>query len=166
MQKGFATLEIIFVVLIISLLASATIPNVVRIIDRTTLDYETKKLYTDLRFLQSFERMTNMKDTHFNTTDDTPINLIVYPERYILQKDFPRKIYSEHYFSSGVVSGDSRVGIRRITFDDMGKIKLLLNGKDQPSYTLNLISRLGSRYEKRTAITIDSVDRFRGNREP
>ena len=165
MQKGFATLEIIFATMIIAILMGAAIPNVARVIDRVALDYETKKLYTDLRFLQSLNRMTNMKDTHFGTTDDNPINLIVYPERYIFKRNYPNKIYDEHYFSSGVVSGNNRIGLRTITFDDMGKIKLLVNGKRETSYTLNLISRLGTRYEKKTAIIIDSVGRFRGGRE-
>ena len=161
MQKGFATLEIIFATMIIAILMGAAIPNVARVIDRVALDYETKKLYTDLRFLQSLNRMTNMKDTHFGTTDDNPINLIVYPERYIFKRNSPNKIYTEHYFSNGVVSDKNNIGLRTITFDDMGKIRLLLEGKQQSSYTLNLISR----YEKKTAIIIDSVGRFRGGRE-
>ncbi|MBQ6132327.1 MAG: type II secretion system protein [Selenomonadaceae bacterium] len=39
MQKGFATLEIILFTLIIAVLATATLPNAARIIDRVALDY-------------------------------------------------------------------------------------------------------------------------------
>lgn len=156
MQKGFATLEIIFATMIIAILMGAAIPNVARVIDRVALDYETKKLYTDLRFLQSLNRMTNMKDTHFNTTDDNPINLVVYPERYIFKKNYPNKIYAEHYFSNGVtVSKKNGNEIWQIKFDDMGKVT--------PAISNNLT--LNSRFKKKTFIIFDSVGRFRGGRE-
>ena len=155
MQKGFATLEVILAVLIVSLLASAAIPNAIRTLDRVTLDCETKKIYTDLRFLQSFGRMTNMKDTHFSTTDDNPINLIVYPERYVFKKVSDNKIYAEHYFSNYVTaSKKSGTGIWQIKFDDMGKVT--------PAESANL--KLNSRFGK-SSIIFDSVGRFRGGRE-
>ena len=147
-------LEVILVVLIISLLASAAIPNAVRMIDRVALDYETKKLYTDLRFLQSLERMTNMKDTHFSTTNDNPINLIVYPERYVFKKVSDNKIYAEHYFSNDVTaSKKSGTGIWQIKFDDMGRVT------PAESAALELNSQFG-----KSSIIFDSVGRFRGGR--
>lgn len=157
MQKGFATLEIIFATMIIAILMGAAIPNVARVIDRVALDYETKRLYTDLRFLQSLNRMTNMKDTHFGTLDDNPpINLIVYPERYIFKRNYPNKIYAEHYFSNGVtVSKKNGTEIWQIKFDDMGKVT--------PAISDSLM--LNSRFKKKTSIIFDSVGRFRGGRE-
>ena len=52
MQKGIATLEVILAVLIIALLMKVAVPNATRLIDRAALDYETKRLYSELRFLQ------------------------------------------------------------------------------------------------------------------
>jgi len=158
MQKGFATLEIIFVVLIISFLASATIPNVVRVVDRVTLDYETKKLYTDLKFLQSFDRMAHMKDGHFNnihhsTAIDSSINLVVEPERYIFQKNSNKKIYGEHEFSYGVTATqkDNKKNWE-IKFDDFGRVS------PAESNHITLTSRFGENF-----FIFNSVGRFRGS---
>ena len=156
MQKGFATFEIICVIFIIAVLMSAAIPNAVRMMDRAALDYETKKLYTDLRFIQSFDRMTNMKDSHFNTKDDESVKLVVYPDRYVFEKNAMYEIYSEHYFSYGVTAAKRKgTDVWQIKFDDMGKIT------PADSDTLYIVSRLG----KKNSIVFDSVGRFRGGLE-
>ena len=149
MQKGFATLEIIFATLIIAILVSTAIPNAVRIIDRVTLDYETKRLYTDLRFLQSFDRMAYMADSHFQTHYEESAKLIIYPERYVFVKNSNNKVYSEHYFLRGVTVDK----IKTIRFDDMGKIT------PAASDTLTLSSRFG----KPIYFKFDIVGRFRGS---
>ena len=130
---------------------SSAIPNAVRMIDRAALDYETKSLYTDLRFVQSFDRMTNMRDSHFNTAADESIRLIVYSDHYALEKNSLREIYSEHYFSNGVTAKKSKI----VKFDDMGKIT------PADSDTLYIVSRLG----KKNSIVFDTVGRFRGGLE-
>lgn len=151
MQKGIATLEIVMVIFIVGVLASCAVPNVVRVLDRVSLDYETKRLYTELRFLQSHERMTYMPDSHFDKTEKFQNKLTVYPERYAITKNGDDKIiYGEHYFSSGVTTSK----ILTIKFDDMGKIAPAI------SDTLNLKSRLG----KELYFVFDSVGRFRGSR--
>ena len=155
MQKGIATLEIILVTLIISILAAAAIPNVERVLDRVALDYETKKFYTDLRFVQSFDRAAHMEDNHFNTMKDNRATLIVYPEKYIFRKISAYKDLGEHSFSRGVTaSKKNNSQYWQIQFDDMGKI--------DPAETnhLTLTSGLG----KKTYIIFDSVGRFRGSR--
>ena len=155
MQKGIATLEIVMVIFIVGVLASCAVPNAVRVLDRVALDYETKRLYTELRFLQSHERMTYMPDSHFeeirgNKIENFQNKLTVCPERYVLEKNNAEKIYDEHYFSSGVTASK----ILTIKFDDMGKIAPAI------SDTLNLKSRLG----KELYFVFDSVGRFRGSR--
>ena len=156
MQKGFVTFEIIFITLIIALLASAAIPNAVRMIDQVALDYETKKLYTDLRLLQSLERNRNLEYTHFNLNDGTnPICLTVYPERYVFRRISDSKIFREHYFSYGVTADKkSPTEIWQIKFDDTGRVK--------PAISDSL--RLTSRLQKNSYIVFDSVGRFRGGR--
>ena len=62
MQKGFATLEIIFAVMIIAVLMTCAIPNAVRMIDRAALDYETKRLYSELHFLQAVNRVERVNN--------------------------------------------------------------------------------------------------------
>ncbi len=152
MQKGFATFEIIFATLIIAVLATVVFPNANRMIDRVALDYETKKIYTEMRALQSLERMTNMRDAHFGTTDDNPILLIVYPDRYVLEKRDPNKTLVEHYFSHGVTSDNN---IWQIRFDDSGRISNAISNH------LTLTSGQGKKFY----IIFDSVGRFRGGRE-
>lgn len=157
MQKGIATLEIVMVIFIVGVLASCAVPNAVRVLDRVSLDYETKRLYTELRFLQSHERMTFMRDSHFNQNEDKNFQnkLTVYPERYAITKNGNDNIvYGEHYFSSGVTTS----GNLAIKFDDMGKPQSLsdtaLNGH------IVIKSRLG----KELYFVFDSVGRFRGSR--
>ena len=160
MQKGFATLEIILFTLIIAVLATATLPNAARIIDRVALDYETKKLYTDLRFMQSLERMTYMKNVNFSNLDgtiDETDRMIIYPNYYTLEKTANSKIYYEHYFSSGVTASEKSKTepTWTIKFDDAGRINPAI------SDTLKLTSR----FNKNSYIVFDSVGRFRGGRE-
>lgn len=150
MQKGFVTLEMILGMLIIVLLMTVAIPNANRVADKIALDYETKKLYTDLRFLQSFDRMTNMRDIYFYLADDQSVRLVVYPNRYVFEKNSLSFIYSQHYFSNGVKADKTKI----VNFNDMGKII------PATSDTLNLTSRRG----KKISIAFDTVGRFRCKR--
>lgn len=163
MQKGFATLEVVIVIFIIAILMGAAIPNAVLIIDRVALDYETKRLYTDLRAVQSFDRIASMQDGHFgkpdnfgsisnvSTTYKELVNLHVVNEKYTIAGNAFSTVYAEHYFSNGVTADKGKI----IRFDDMGKVT------PADSDTLYLTSRLG----RKTAIVFDSVGRFRGGRQ-
>lgn len=155
MQKGIATLEIVMMIFIVAVLVSCAVPNAVRVLDRIALDYETKRLYTELRFLQSHERMTFMTDSHFekargNKIDNFQNKLTVYPEKYTVTKNSTSEIYAEHYFSGGVTVSKNLT----IKFDDMGKIS------PATSDTLTIKSRLG----KNLYFAFDTVGRFRGSR--
>jgi len=153
MQKGFATLEMIFILMIIAALTTVAVPNAARILDRVALDYETKKIYTDLRALQSFDRMTEMKDSHFQTAIKTQLKFNVERNRYTVMKNETNRILSEHYFSNGVtVTRDWE-----FKFDDMGKIM------NKSGAAISDSMEIKSRYGK-TYIRIDSVGRFRGSR--
>lgn len=156
MQKGVATLEIVMVIFIVAVLISCAVPNAVRVLDRVSLDYETKNLYTKLRFLQSHERMTYMPDSHFekargNKFENFRNKLIIYPEKYVITKNSNDKIvYDDRYFLDGVTVSKSKI----INFDDMGKIS------PATSDTLILKSRLGKEFY----FVFDSVGRFRSSR--
>ena len=56
MQKGFATLEFILTVMIFALLAGAALPNAIRVLEKVSIDYEVKSLYSELRFAQALSR--------------------------------------------------------------------------------------------------------------
>ena len=140
-------MELVLVMLIIGLLAGATVPNAVNVLDRLSLDYETKRLYTNLRALQAFDRMTNMQDSRFNRTIDESVKLIVRPERYTLEKNSDGEIYAEHRFQGGVTAGK----VKSVRFDEMGKVT------PATSDTLYITSRLG----KTTSIVFDTVGRFK-----
>ena len=148
MQKGFATFEVVLLMIIIVVMISVALPAAERMIDRVALDYETKRLYTDLRFVQSFDRMTNMRDSHFLTAEDEAVKVIIRTNYYRLEKNSDSKLYAEHYFSNGVTAGKAK----SVMFDDMGKIT------PADSDTLYLTSRLG----KKNSIVFDTVGRFRG----
>lgn len=160
MQKGIATLEIVLVIFIVGVLASCAVPNAVRVLDRVSLDYETKRLYTELRFLQSHERMTYMPDSHFEEIRGSKIEnfqskLTVYPERYAITKNGNDKIvYDEHEFFNGVTTSN----ILAIKFDDMGK------PQSSSDTALNGHIIIKSRLSKELYFVFDSVGRFRGSR--
>ena len=162
MQKGIATLEIIFVVLIISLLASATIPHTVQVIDEVALDYETKKIYTDLKFLQAFDRMTNMKDTHFGTNDEKSVVSLEIPNEktsYIITNRNSNKFYGKHLLPKNFSFDYERTGdFSYIKFDDMGKPNNLSGN------ALNGHIKIDSPFDKNFFIVFDSVGRVRGSR--
>lgn len=151
MQRGFATFEVILAALIVALLAGVTVPNAVRVVDKVALDYETKRLYTYLRAVQAFDRMTNMKDGHFgkNIADDS-IRMTITVAGYAIEKNSNSTIYTQHLFSNGVTADKSKT----IRFDDMGKVT------PADSDTLRLTARYG-----RSSIVFDSVGRFRGGRQ-
>lgn len=151
MQKGFATLEVGLVLLIIAVLASCAVPNAARVLDSVSLDCETKRLYTELRRIQSYDRMAFMNDSHnFDDKQESRVSLIVSAERYSIKHNDSPKIYGEHHFLNGVTASKGK----SITFDDMGKID------PGTSDTIDLTSRLG----KRLYFVFDTVGRFRGSR--
>ena len=153
MQKGFATLEIIFAVLIIGILLSAAVPNAARVVDRAALDYETKRLYGDLRFLQSASRSGEMDLLGTGRTDLKPEKLpymqINAARRswQILRDDKP--VREEHFMRNGIKISSAKDKIR---FDTSGSPNI--------STSITLTPRFG----KANAIVFDSVGRFRGGR--
>lgn len=169
MQKGFATLEIIFAVLIISILVAVTIPNAVHVIDRVSLDYETKKIYTDLKFLQSFDRMTNMKDSYFNTNDERSVlslEVIEKNSNYLVRRrSYPQKTFEQHFMPNGFkYFFDGTDDFSYIKFDDMGKPRGTPTKNSPNGHILVGHIRINSRLGKDFYIYFDSVGRFQPSR--
>lgn len=162
MQKGFATLEVILVILIISVLMTCAVPNAARIIDKVSLDYETKRLYSELRFVQAFNRSATITDIGmqrllFDNKINPPQTASIVFENPIensgswqivrgLEDNAP-VVRKAHVLSYGVkISSPSR----NVSFNYEGKSSIISNH-------ITLKSRRG----KEQYIRFDSVGRFR-----
>lgn len=154
MQKGFAMLEIILAMMIIALLMSAVLPNAIHVVDRAALDYETKRLYSELRFLQTINRSGTFNAAGTGRTDfdlDSVPFMQITPSRFkwqILRGNIPLR--EAHYmkYIKNISSPKSR-----IFFDSEGKATI-------NSDSIVLTSRRG----KKSKIVFDSVGRIRGGR--
>ena len=161
MQKGFATLEVILVIFIISVLMTCAVPNAARIIDKVSLDYETKRLYSDLRFIQAFNRSAIVSDIGMlgildrnginilpaaSIVFDNPINNSSSWQIVRGLEDNAPVVRKAHVLSYGVkISSPSR----NISFNFDGKASIISNH-------ITLKSRRG----KESKIVFDSVGRF------
>lgn len=164
MQKGLATIEIILAVMVIGVLMKFAVPKASSLIDTVALDYETKRFYSELQFVQAMGRSTpnvikGVGEISLVTSESTPILFINRTENYyqvFKNTERTQAIREPHYFSNGVTikleSGtDPTI---TIGFDAEGKAKINTNNSD----TLVLTSRLG----KKKGIVIDSVGRIKG----
>lgn len=164
MQKGFATLEIIFAVFIIAVLMSCAIPNVVRIIDTVAFDYETKKFYSDLRFLQAVNRSGKFNTSGMGRSfimNDSAIFMKINKETnsYQILRGDNTPLREAHYMRNlkkmefgGNISSP-------IQFDATGRVTNQNNSNLDG--TITLTSRLG----KTSKIVFNSVGRIRGGRD-
>ena len=157
MQRGFATLEIIFATMIIVVLVTCTLPNVEHAVDRVALDYETKRLYSEMRFLQAINRSGkfNVKGTGRNdlstTATDAPF-MEIAPENCSYQILRGNTAIREAHHMQNIKSIDTPKDT--VTFDDTGQSNIV-------SDSIILTSRLG----KQSKIIFDSVGRIRGGRD-
>ena len=163
MQKGLATLEIILAIIIIGVLVKVAVPNAAQILDTAALDYETKKLYSDLRFVQEMNRSSTISAAGMGNT-----NLLASSGNYIILtinraensyqvSNGTKSLREPHYFSYGVTvklenSNDATI---KIYFDTDGKANINSNH-------ITLTSRLG----KKKYIIFDSVGRMRSSLTP
>lgn len=155
MQKGLATLEIIFVTIIIAVLISATLPNVRRIIDTAALDYETKRLYSELRFVEAMNRSSKINTIGTGGTGlltnsgEKPTLFIDYEGKYyqvFRDEGLTKKIRKSHYLSYSVKISSPK---NKINFDSDGKANINSNH-------ITLTSQFNSR-----DIVFDSVGRLK-----
>ena len=166
MQKGFVTLEIILAIMIIGVLMKFAVPKAAQVIDTAALDYETKRFYSELRFVQAMSKSspTGIKGTgNANLVTAPPILFINRTENYYqvfksANTFIDKPIREPHYFSNGVTfklySGTAPT--ITIKFDSEGKAKINNNGNSE---TLVFTSRFG----KNKYIRFDSVGRIRGS---
>lgn len=176
MQKGFATLEVILVIFIISVLMTCAVPNAARIIDKISLDYETKRLYSDLRFVQALDRSATITDIGmqrllFDNKINPPQTASIVFENPIENSGgwqivrgteiTDPAIREPHYLSYGVkiVFEKGHEDLRRIKFDITGKPQNI-SGSVANGHII-----LTSRNKKYASkIVFDTVGRFRGEK--
>ena len=161
MQKGFATLEAIFFVLIISILTAVAIPQAKNLVERATLDYEQKRLYSELKALQTFSRSASVSDLGMSgaipTATSTEVAIVFDGgNRYEIQRS-NKPIREAHVLSNGVTfSKDKLIGFT-INFHD-GKA-------NTNSATIIFKPRKPKSKMFVPTIVFDSVGRIRGGRE-
>ncbi|MBR6014185.1 MAG: prepilin-type N-terminal cleavage/methylation domain-containing protein [Selenomonadaceae bacterium] len=65
-QKGFAAIEIILVLLIISLVTSFALPKISRMLETAQLNYETKKFVSEFYFARSVSKSSQFEPEIFS----------------------------------------------------------------------------------------------------
>ena len=148
-QRGFATLEIICVILIISVLTTIAVPQMVRLLDKARLDYEMKTFLNNLELARTLNRSSHYEPEIFGgTLNETGSSIIIdiKGNAYDLRTgDNVKEIKLHDGFSI-----DGRIFDNHINVD-----------KGKPGH-VTITSKLG---EKRHII-FDSVGRWRGSLEP
>lgn len=158
MQKGFATIEIILVTLIIAVLVKVAVPKAAQLIDNATLDYENKRLYSELRYVQAMSRSNEIQSTGtgntslLTTTAEQPTLFIDTTKNYyqVFRSPELKKILREpHYLSNGIKISSPENNIK---FNSNGNANI-------NSGSITLTSRLG----KKKYIIFNTVGRIRGS---
>ncbi len=82
-QRGFATLEILLVAAIITILSTVAVPKMARILDKVCLDYELKHLYSDLNFARSIGKSSSVNGGIFQLEKTyNPVEFWIYSKNY------------------------------------------------------------------------------------
>lgn len=188
MQRGFATLEIILVTIIIAVLVKVAVPNAARILDTAALDYETKKFYSELRFVEEINRSSRILSTGTGETNLlVTADGVIGSDKIILHinpsennyrvsrtdKDGNIKKYlrEPHYFSYGVtiffgkkvkdkIISNFYVKENKITANEEGKMT------DIDYKTLDGTITLTSQLGKNRYIIFDTVGRIKTSDKP
>ena len=77
-QNGFATLEIILIMLIISVLVGVAVPKMSRMMDIAQLNYETKKFVSDFYFAKSLSKSSKFEPEIFSSVPFTNGDGIIF----------------------------------------------------------------------------------------
>lgn len=150
-QKGFATIEIIFVMLIISILAGIVIPKFSRSLDILALDYETKKFVNTFYFAKSINRTANFATNKFFNLNlaSYPVQMNVY-EKYYYLKRHNDLLRDKNYLSPG------------ISIESYSK-NFILQFSDEEDYYRGSSENvtIKSQSGRKSELVIDSVGRIR-----
>jgi len=170
MQKGFVSLEVILVALIITLLATVVVPNAASLVDKAALDYEQKRLYSELQLVRTQNRTATVVSTGMNMSGflDSRITVAKRVElelsrgtgNYQVVRD-GELVREPHYLSYGVTFDDATSYFpTKIYFDLTGAARFIPIPPSNNSLTLVLKSPRGSK----STIVFDNVGRIRGGK--
>ena len=166
MQKGFVSLELMLIVLTFALLATVAVPNAVALVDRAALDYEQKRLYSELQYVRTLNRSAQIPETgvkDFISYQRIPNGKEVMMEldrnanSYRILRD-EKPLRETHYLSNGVTFSEYEGYFpKRIWFDTEGSSKF------EPPKNNSVTIVLKSRRGETLTIVFDSVGRIRGD---
>ena len=149
-QRGFATLEIICVVVIMSVLTTTAVPQMARMIDGARLDYEMKRFLNNLELAKSLNRGTYYKqdifENHQSLDDFKPEEITIH----INNNSYEMFKGSDKIENVRLPEGFSL----RLDTSLKSPLKFSTNNNG----TLTIISKLGN--ERKTIF--DTVGRWRG----
>lgn len=163
-QCGFATIEILLAVAIIAIFSSIAIPNMARLLDKVYLDYEMKRLYSDLNFARAISKSAKVSEGipfGVDTSGGVEISIQIYGEGYsatsmknsysISRNSVSPYSYYRHKIKNDIILSFTPKGSSLdIEFTDLGKSKLSSN-------TITLTSKFG----ETANVIIDSLGRVR-----
>ena len=149
-QRGFATLEIICVILIISVLTTVAVPQMLRLIDKARLDYEMKTLLNNLELAKSLNRVSHYDREIF--VNGLPLT---YETSVYINED------SYEYQVNGQRVGERYKLPQGFMLKRNSSLKNPLEFSKNNNGTLTMISKFG--YTRK--IIFDTVGRWRGDIE-
>lgn len=145
-QKGFATLEIILMTAIISILTFVAVPRLSQIIDKMTLDYEVKHLFNTISLQNVLNRSADFNPETFKwkfsshgEDKNVELKLLTDTKQYKLVRE-NRTLGEVHKFPES--------------------FKIVDNNPYENSRTITITSRFGNEAK----IIRDSVERWRISR--
>ena len=165
MQKGFATLEIIFLVLIISILTTVAVPQASRLVEKISLDYEQKRLYSELKYCQTLSRSDSVNDVGMSgalpaVQSTAAVMHFIGGRSYEIQRS-NKPIRKRYKLSNGVTFSLNNNGNFRIQFIDENKYRI--NGSNiSGERTIVLKPKVTRDNQTVPTIVFDSVGRIRG----
>lgn len=148
-EKGFATLEIILVMLIISALAGVILPKMAKIVDVATLDYEVKKFRSEFLFARSLSRSASYEPSIFLPSPISKGNQITFKTEgtnYRIEQS-GNLIREKNFLPTGF-----KISLK----GNVGNISFNSRGKSGQTGTYIFTSSLG----KKRNLVLDSVGRL------
>lgn len=97
-QKGFATIEIFLVVMIIAILSGIAIPKIAQVLDVAQLDYETRRFVSEFYFAKSLSKSSNFEPEFFSgvTLGGNSLYISVSSRSYYTE-DGTKIIHERHF---------------------------------------------------------------------
>jgi len=155
-QRGFATLEIICVILIISILTTTAVPQMARMIDSARLDYEMKTFLNHLQTARALNRNSHYIPEIFS---DVP-ELSESGHQISLQIDYVKGTYQITKNFKGVSEMHELPAGFSIAKNASLNDPIKFENENNGHITIT------SRYGLKRYIIFNSVGRWRGSNEP